>query len=153
MTEPGYNPARTKARKRALDILFEADLREERPERTLAERVALGEPPVRDFTVTLVEGVVEHRASIDELIGTVLRPGWTLARMPRVDRCLARIATFELLHTDTEPQVAVAEAVTLGRQLSTDDSPAFLNGVLGTILDRLQADKAAAAAAPPTDQD
>lgn len=143
MTEPGLNPQRTKARKRALDILFEADLRGVDPAETLADRIALAEPPVRPFTIELVEGVVGRLGEVDDLITSVLRPGWSVARMPRVDRCLARLGTYELLHGDTEPQVAVAEAVTLGRQLSTDDSPAFLNGVLGAILDRVLAARAA----------
>lgn len=139
MSDPRVIPTRTKARKRALDILFEADLRGLDPAETLADRIALGEPPVRPFTITLVEGVREHLGEIDALIASSLREGWSLRRMPHVDRALARVATFELLYGDTEPQVAVAEAVTLGRQLSTDQSPAFLNGVLGTILTRVGA--------------
>lgn len=139
MTDPRITPNRTKARKRALDILYEADLRGLDPAQTLADRIAIGEPPVRPFTIAIVEGVRANRAEVDALISGALRTGWSIERMPRVDRTLARIATYELLQGDTEPQVAVSEAVTLGQQLSTEESPAFLNGVLGTILARVTA--------------
>ena len=145
MTDPRIVPTRTKARKRALDILFEADLRQTDPAETLADHVARAEPPVRPFTIALVEGVRAHWTEIDELVASCLRSGWTMERMPRVDRVLARLATFELLHTDTEPEVAVNDAVTLASQLSTDDSPAFVNGVLGAVLDKVRAARPASA--------
>lgn len=128
--------SRTKARKRALDILFEADLRQADPLAVLAAHVDLDEPPVRPFTSELVEGVVANLASLDRLIATHLSAGWTLQRMPRVDRNLARIAAYELVHTDVSPPVAVAESVALAEELSTDDSPGFLNGVLRAIAER-----------------
>lgn len=126
--------ARTKARKRALDILFEADLRQADPLAVLAAHVELNEPPVRPFTSELVEGVVAHLAAIDQLVAGSLSAGWTLERMPRVDRNLARIATYEIVHTEVSREVAVAECVALAQELSTDDSPAFLNGVLRAIV-------------------
>jgi N utilization substance protein B len=125
--------ARTKARKRALDILFEADLRQADPLAVLAAHVELNEPPVRPFTSELVEGVVMHLASIDQLIAESLAAGWTLERMPRVDRNLARLATYEIAHTEVSREVAVAESVALAQELSTDDSATFLNGVLRAI--------------------
>ena len=126
-------PARSKARKRAGDLLYEADLRGADALATLAERVALGDPPVHDYTVELVEGVVAHRERIDELL-TSYAEGWTLDRMPVVDRNLARIAIYELLWVDEiDDAVAISEAVELARQMSTDDSPRFLNGILGRI--------------------
>ena len=128
--------ARTKARKRALDILFEADLRQAAPLDILAAHVEVNEPPVRPFTSELVEGVVAHLAAIDLLIGESLAAGWTLDRMPRVDRNLARIAVYEIVHTEVSPQVAVAESVALAQELSTDDSATFLNGVLRAIAER-----------------
>lgn len=128
--------ARTKARKRALDILFEADLRQAGPLAVLAAHVELNEPPVRPFTSELVEGVVANLATIDQLIAESLSAGWTLERMPRVDRNLARIATYEIVHTEVSPEVAVAECVTLAQELSTDDSATFLNGVLRAIVAR-----------------
>lgn len=136
MTDPAgraRTSARTKARKRALDILFEAELRGVDPLATLAERTADADPPVREFTTLLVEGVVAHRAAIDERIGAALSRGWSLERMPRVDRNLVRIATYELTHTETSPRVAIAEAVGLAQELSTDESPGFVNGVLTQI--------------------
>jgi N utilization substance protein B len=127
--------ARTKARKRALDVLFECDLRDSDALETLAQRLAQATPTVPQYTVTLVEGVVAHRSRIDELIGTYA-VGWTLDRMPAVDRNLLRIGTFELLWADDVPDgVVLSEAVNLARDLSTDDSPAFVNGVLAKLLE------------------
>jgi transcription antitermination protein NusB len=127
--------ARTKARKRALDVLFECDLRESDALETLAQRLAQATPTVPAYTVTLVEGVVAHQSRIDELIGTYA-VGWTLDRMPVVDRNLLRIGTFELLWADDVPDgVVLSEAVNLARDLSTDDSPAFVNGVLAKLLE------------------
>jgi N utilization substance protein B len=129
-------PARRKARKRALDVLYEADLRGVPIPEVLAASVARTEPPrpsYLDYAITLVEGVAAHLDRIDELIGSYAE-GWTLDRMPPVDRNLARIAVFELLHADDiDDAVAISEAVELAKQLSTDDSPRFLNGVLGRI--------------------
>jgi transcription antitermination protein NusB len=125
---------RSKARKRALDILFEAELRGTDALATLAERTADADPPVRDYTAVLVEGVVAHGAEIDGRISAAAARGWSLARMPRVDRTALRIAVLEIDHLDVPDAVAVAEAVALVAELSTDASPAFVNGVLGTIV-------------------
>ena len=126
--------ARSKARKRALDILFECELRSIPLGDTLDERVIAGEPPVNEYTVTLIRGVVEHQARIDELISTYAQ-GWSLERMPAVDRNVLRLGVLELLYVDEVPDaVAVSEAMSLVRDLSTDESPAFVNGVLGNIL-------------------
>jgi len=130
---------RRKARKRALDILFEAELRGSDPLQTLAERAADAEPPVRDYTRTLVEGVTANAESIDRRLSAVLAAGWTLPRLPRVDRTAMRIAAFELDHLDVPAAVVVSEAVHLVGELSTDDSPAFVNGVLGSLVDTRQA--------------
>ncbi len=127
--------ARTKARKRALDVLFECDLRSSDALETLARQIASATPPVPAYTVTLVEGVVAHRPRIDELIETYA-VGWTLDRMPVVDRNLLRIGAFELLWAEEVPDgVVLSEAVNLARDLSTDDSPTFVNGVLAKLLD------------------
>lgn len=125
---------RGKARKRALDILFEAELRDADPLATLAERASDAAPPVRDFTRELVEGVITNATQIDQRIAVALAPGWTLPRMPRVDRNAIRIAVFEIDYTATADAVAVSEAVRLVSELSTDESPAFVNGVLGTVV-------------------
>jgi transcription antitermination protein NusB len=137
-TEPRRHGTRSKARKRALDILFEADLRGEDPLATLVERVEQAEPPVRAFTSDLVEGVCAERAEIDAVIVGALAGGWTIDRMPRVDRNLARIAIYEMWFTDLAPEIAVNEAVDLSAALSTDDSPDFLNGLLGQALRTLR---------------
>jgi N utilization substance protein B len=125
--------ARTKARKRALDILFEAELRGAPVADTLADRLAAGDPPVGEYAVELVEGVVDHREQIDGLL-TRFAEGWTLARMPAVDRNILRVGAYEVLFADDVPdQVAVSEAVGLARDLSTDDSAPFVNGVLAAM--------------------
>jgi transcription antitermination protein NusB len=125
--------ARSKARKRAVDVLYEADLRGRDRGEVLRERIADANPPVPDHTVRLVEGVEEHAAQIDELIDTHAR-GWSLQRLPDVDRAILRMGAFELLWVDDVPDpVVIDEAVQLAKTLSTDDSPAFVNGVLGAI--------------------
>ncbi len=127
--------ARTKARKRALDILYESELRGLAAEETLTARQEAAETPLNPYTVTLVEGVDLHRTEIDETI-TAYSSGWPLARMPAVDRNIVRIGVFELKHVDEVPDaVALSEAVALARELSTDDSPAFINGLLAKIAD------------------
>jgi N utilization substance protein B len=127
--------ARGKARKRALDVLFEAEQRGVSALDLLAARSAEQAPPVNPYTSDLVQGVVEHSERIDELLSTYAQ-GWTLDRMPAVDRNLLRIGVYELLWSDEVPDaVAISEAVVLARSLSTDESPAFVNGLLARILD------------------
>jgi transcription antitermination protein NusB len=126
-------PARSKARKRALDILFEAELRGCPVLDLLAERIAVGSPPVAEYAAVLVRGVAEHSARIDELISGYAE-GWTLERMPAVDRNVLRIGIYELLWAPDVPDgVAISEAVLLARDLSTDASPAFVNGMLARV--------------------
>lgn len=129
--------ARTKARKRALDVLFEAEQRDLDPLDVLARR--LEEPgteaPLPQYSVEIVEGVQRHRERIDELLATHAH-GWLLHRMPAVDRGLLRIGVWEVLYNDEVPDaVAVDEAVQLARTLSTDESPGFVNGLLGRIVE------------------
>ena len=127
--------ARSKARKRAVDVLYEADLRRSDPLAVLRDRIADGNPPVPDHAVRLVEGAVEQGARIDELIEQHAS-GWSLDRLPDVDRAILRMATYELLWVDDVPDaVVIDEAVELAKALSTDDSPAYVNGVLGAVLD------------------
>jgi N utilization substance protein B len=126
--------ARGKARKRALDILFASELRNEDAEDALDRAIAEGEGPTNAYTAEIVRGVVAHRSRIDELISTYSE-GWTLARMPAVDRNVLRLGVWEVLYADAVPDaVAVSEAINLVRDLSTDDSPAFVNGLLGHIV-------------------
>jgi len=128
-----HGSTRSKARKRALDILFEAELRDTDPVATLEERAADANPPVRAYTAELVRGVAAHIAEIDARISPCLASGWTLPRMPRVDRNALRIAVYEIDHGQVPDAVAVAEAVQLVSELSTDESPAFVNGLLRAI--------------------
>jgi N utilization substance protein B len=134
--------ARSKSRKRALDVLYAAEARGVDPLVVLAERM---EPPtgpdlhsyaaMGEYAEFLVRGVVEHQRRVDGLLSEHSR-GWTLERMPAVDRNLARVAVYELLYVDEiDDAVAISEAVELAKQLSTDDSPRFLNGLLARIAD------------------
>jgi N utilization substance protein B len=126
--------ARSKARKRALDVLFECEVRGLPLGQTLDQRVIAGEPPVHEYTVRLIRGIAEHQPRIDELVATYAQ-GWSLDRMPTVDRNALRIGVFEVLYVDEVPDaVAVSEAMNLVRDLSTDESPGFVNGVLGNIV-------------------
>jgi N utilization substance protein B len=126
--------ARSKARKRAVDFLYEADLLGSDAVTLVASRIGSSDvPPINDYTVTLVEGVTAHRARIDDLISEHAE-GWTLQRMPAVDRAVLRLGLYELLWAaDVPDAVAIDEAVELAKGLSTDDSPRFVNGVLGRI--------------------
>ncbi|MBA2772502.1 MAG: transcription antitermination factor NusB [Nocardioidaceae bacterium] len=125
--------ARSKARKRALDILFESELRGLGAGATLDERQAVADPPLNDYTVRLVEGVAAHRDEIDATL-SAYSAGWTLERMPAVDRNILRIGVFELTWVDEIPSaVALSEAVAMARELSTDESPAFVNGLLAKV--------------------
>jgi len=125
--------ARSKARKRALDVLFEADLRGLPTLELLSERQSLGDVPVQPYAADLVRGVATHSERIDELISWNL-VDWTLERMPAVDRNILRIGVYELLWADGVPDgVAISEAVALAQDLSTDNSPSFVNGVLARI--------------------
>jgi N utilization substance protein B len=124
--------ARSKARKRALDVLYASEMRNRSTVEALADQAEAG--PVNDYTVTLVEGVSQHRVRLDEVISSYAQ-GWSLDRMPAVDRNVLRMATFEVLYVDDVPDaVAVSEALHLVRDLSTDESPTFVNGVLGNIV-------------------
>ena len=128
-------PARSKARKRALDLLYASEMRRESPVEALERAVADGEGPTNDYTATLVRGVVEHQAAIDDLLRDASE-GWSLERMPAVDRNVLRMATYEVLYVDDVPDaVAVSEALQLVRELSTDDSPGFVNGLLARLLE------------------
>ena len=125
--------ARSKARKRALDILFEAELRGLPTLELLSERQSLGDVPVQPYAAELVRGVATHSDRIDELISWNL-VDWTLERMPAVDRNILRIGVYELLWAGDVPDgVAISEAVALAQSLSTDNSPSFVNGVLARI--------------------
>lgn len=127
--------ARTKARKLALDILFAAELRGEKPTDVLAARGRPNQDEPAEFghAVRLIEGVQEHRARIDELLSTYAT-GWTLDRMPAVDRNILRMGAFELLWVDDVPDgVVVSEAVALATELSTEESPRFVNGLLSRL--------------------
>jgi N utilization substance protein B len=126
--------ARSKARKRAMDHLYACELRGDDPIETLDRRLEEGDAPTNEYTSFLIRGVVEHQARIDELLSSYSQ-SWSLERMPAVDRNVLRIGVFELLYVDDVPDsVAVTEAMALVRELSTDDSPQFVNGILGSML-------------------
>jgi N utilization substance protein B len=130
--------ARTKARKRAVDALFAADLRTEHPAALLDETFKQVEDrqnqgPIFDYARTLVDGVVDHQSEIDTLLETYSE-GWTLERMPNVDRSILRIAVWEIVYNAELPDgVAIDEAVDLAKEYSTEASGAFVNGLLTRI--------------------
>jgi len=125
--------ARRKARKRALDFLYESDIRGANALDLLALRPA-EELSQGEYVMELLVGVAEHRSKIDELITTYAQ-GWDMDRMPVIDRNILRIALFELLWVDgLDDQIAVSEAVEIATELSTDDSAKYINGVLGRIV-------------------
>jgi N utilization substance protein B len=141
---PDGKPARPvkgrhQARKRAVDLLFEAEARGISAGEVVEVRNALAEAksevaPLHPYTAAAARGVSEHAAHIDDLITSHLQ-GWTLDRLPAVDRAILRVAVWELLHADDVPEpVAVNEAVELAKELSTDESPGFINGVLGQLM-------------------
>jgi transcription antitermination protein NusB len=151
---------RHQARKRAVEVLFEAEARGLTAAEVADSRTTLAESDtetsgLNPYTVTVAHGVTEHAAHVDDLISAHLQ-GWTLERLPAVDRAILRVAVWELLHAEDVPEpVAVDEAVELAKKLSTDDSPGFVNGVLGQVMLVTPQIRAAAAAvrgaAGPTD--
>ncbi|MGB5952733.1 MAG: transcription antitermination factor NusB [Ornithinimicrobium sp.] len=127
--------ARTKARKRALEVLFEAEQRGVNIGDLLEQRIAAPttQHPLPDYTVTMVRGVLEHWAQIDEVLRTYSH-GWAVERMPSVDRAMLRLGAWEVIWNDDVPdEVAIAEAVDLVQGMSTDESPVFVNGMLARI--------------------
>lgn len=132
--------ARNKARKRAFQILFEADQRGVDPKTAMADWIRLArtddrQPPVTEYTMQLVEGYAANAPRIDELLATY-SVGWTLDRMPVVDRNVLRLGTYELIWEDDVPDAVVLdEAVQLAKEFSTDESPAFVNGLLARLKD------------------
>ena len=125
--------ARGKARNRALDVLFEAEQRSVSAFDVLRARREKTDQVINPYTLEIVEGVVSQQTAIDEFLETYSQ-GWTLERMPSVDRIILRIGTWELLYNDDVPDgVAVSEAVALAKTLSTDESPSFINGLLGRL--------------------
>ena len=127
--------ARSKARKRALDILFEADQRGLNADTLLAQRISTPatQHPLNDYTVEIVQGVVSRWVEINELLATYSQ-GWTIDRMPAVDRAILRIGAWEVVYSEQVPDVvAISEAVAMATTLSTDDSPTFVNGLLARL--------------------
>ena len=130
--------ARTKARKRAIDAIYAADLRKVSPTQLLTEVAELvsdrqNQGEIFGYATQIVDGVVEHHAEIDDLLESFSQ-GWTIERMPHVDRAILRVAAWEILFNEAVPDaVAIAEAVAAAKELSTDDSGAFINGLLARI--------------------
>jgi N utilization substance protein B len=129
--------ARSKARKQALDLLYETDIRGTNLVETLAARDIPAEGPdarpIREYTKELVNGVSDNRRKIDELITTYAQ-GWDMDRLPAVDRNILRLGIYEILwSTDVPMSVAIDEALVLAKELSGDDSSKYIHGVLGRI--------------------
>jgi transcription antitermination protein NusB len=132
--------ARNKARKRAFQIIFEADQRDSTPTAVMRDWIRHAgtderQPPVSEYTMQLIEGYSENAERTDELISTY-SVGWTLDRMPVVDRCILRLAAYELIWSEEVPEaVVIDEALDIAREFSTDESPPFINGLLGRLKD------------------
>ena len=129
--------ARSKARKQALDLLYEADIRGGSALELLQSRDVIEEGPearpIRDFTKELISGIAENTRKIDELITTYAQ-GWDMDRLPAVDRNILRLAIYEIVwSTDLADGIAIDEALTLAKELSTDESAGYIHGVLGKI--------------------
>jgi N utilization substance protein B len=130
--------ARTKARKRAVDAVFAADLRKISPLELLNETASLvadrqNQDEIFGYAREIVDGVIMHHDEIDELLETYSQ-GWTIDRMPHLDRAILRVAAWEILFNDGVPDpVAINEAVELAKELSTDESGGFINGLLSRI--------------------
>ncbi|MEY4497583.1 MAG: hypothetical protein RLZZ364_888 [Actinomycetota bacterium] len=129
--------ARSKARKQALDILYESDIRSSDALATLSSRDVVEDGPdarpIREFTRELISGVVEHKRKIDELIATYAQ-GWDMDRLAAVDRNILRLGIYEILWSeDLADGIAIDEALTLAKDLSTEDSATFIHGLLGRI--------------------
>ncbi|QWC85251.1 transcription antitermination factor NusB [Nocardioidaceae bacterium] len=126
-------PARSKARRRAFEMLYEGEAKAITPGQLLDQRIVDGYVVNNAYTTTLVRGVTEHAARIDAVLADYSQ-AWQLSRMPAVDRNLLRLGAYEVLYVDDVPDgVAISEAVDAATELSTDESPAFLNGVLSAI--------------------
>ena len=153
MKQPG---TRHKARRRAVDLLFEAEAKDVSAAELIAERRILVTTDetvghIHPYTARVIEGLVGDQSQIDAVVASHLK-GWTLERLPAVDRAILRLATWELFNaTDVDPVVIVDEAVELAKELSTDDSPGFVNGVLGRIAELAPQVRAAAAAQSSTE--
>jgi transcription antitermination protein NusB len=126
--------ARSKARKRALDVLYEADIREQPRLDVLEDHEGFTEGDLNPYVRVLVEGVEAQSARIDELLATYAQ-GWSVERMPPVDRNILRLGAWELLWGETPDAVAISEAVNLATELSTDESVPFINGLLSRIIE------------------
>ncbi len=136
MSEDQVKPKRSrlrKARKYALDLLFAADLRQCPLEDVLVGYRQMSEHEIPEYSLRLARGVASHDYLLDGYLAPCLAENWTIERMPRVDRVLARIACYEMVYEDLPPEIAISEAVGLAGELSTDASPAFLNGVLAKV--------------------
>ena len=126
---------RSKARKAALDLLYEGDIRKTSPSALMLQRITDVEYVIRDFTKELIDGVEQNRRKIDELI-TTYSQGWDMDRMPVIDRNILRIGIYEVLWSKDVPEaVAISEALELAQTLSTDDSSKYINGVLSKVLE------------------
>lgn len=124
--------ARSKARKRALDVLYEADIRSVPAAEVLDVHQQEAQAPFNPYVGELVAGVTERQSRIDDLISTYAQ-AWTIDRMPVVDRNVLRIGVWELLYGDAPEPAVISEAVALATSLSTDQSGPFVNGVLARI--------------------
>lgn len=130
-----------KARKYALDLLYSADVKQCPIEEAISDYESMNDRPIPAYSLTIARGVADRDYLIDGYLAPSLAEGWTVERMPIVDRCLAHIACYEMIFADVPVPVAIAEAIALAEELSTDSSPAFLTGVLGKVATLIPSDE------------
>lgn len=131
--QPRRIGSRGRARRRALEILFEAEQRNTTPLAALQRRREYTDQTINPYTVQIIDGVITHQEQIDELLAQYAH-GWTMERMLGMDKSILRLGAWELLFNDEMPDAAaVNEAVNMAREYSNDDSPSYINGVLGRL--------------------
>lgn len=133
--QPRKIGSRGRARRRALEILFEAEHRNTTPLSALQRRLEFTDQTINPYTAQIIDGVITHQEQIDELLAQYAH-GWTMERMLAMDKSILRLGAWELLFNDEMPDAAaVNEAVNMAREYSNDDSPGYVNGVLGRLQD------------------
>jgi N utilization substance protein B len=126
---------RSSGRKMAMQVLYQYEMRGEKPEEILASSIfsSSGSRETKDFSLKLASGCIEKIKELDDIIGT-LSKGWSLERITKVDKSILRLALYELKYTDTPQKVIINEAVELAKNFSTEDSSKFINGILGNAI-------------------
>lgn len=143
MAKKNRHQDRVLARKQALQLMYQGEILDKDPQVLVEEKQLVPETQGLDeYTLSLLSGVKEHEADLDERIESA-SDNWTLDRMPIVDRSLLRLSAFEMVYAEDVPvSVSINEAVNLAKEFGGDDSPRFINGILGRIATQLEGESA-----------